>query len=319
MDSEALKHKYALLEVYTKRLRVLEIQHANMGIYSRPDILTEIEDINKNIHEIENEIKDTRNDDEILSPSLTEERFNGIFDFMDDNIIEQVEKLVILIQHNAKLQSNYDILKSLLDLIEDNDIDANMEDICEFIQSKIIDVMRIEKFHQCYYILARSSYMIGAYDDCSRYIELAITIEERAEYRFKNAEALYGLARGIFNSELNNLEYQILQSKPNLFMAKEKLLQAIANWEKAKKIGFGGRGMKSLREELTNLRKEINDRLQEIELIELEEQEKRRRDKQAARKRQPLEAKERIEEDAKEAEDQARRIFQQDDNNELES
>ena len=88
---------------------------------------------------------------------------------------------------------------------------------------------------------------------------------------------------------------------------------------KGKKIGFGGRGMKSLREELTNLRKEINDRLQEIELIELEEQEKRRRDKQAARKRQPLEAKERIEEDAKEAEDQARRIFQQDDNNELES
>lgn len=319
MDPSELEYKRNLLEAHKRRLETLNIKKARMGMNTPSEIITELEDINKEINKIENEIKGVVDFEAIAFSSESEgENFSGIFAFLDNYLVLQVQKLTDLIQYNTRLQTNFNILKDLLNHIENNESDVNASDISSFIQEKMIASMNSIKLHQCYFILARSSYILKEYEECSKHIEHAIKMEERSEYRILNAEALYGIAKDIYKLSLEKMEENPTESKPIFLIAKENLLQAVNNWERAKKLGSSSREVKSLREDLKYMQKEIDDRLREIESIELREQEQRERDAREEQERLQREKEEKEEEEVRETEERERRIFQQGDYNQFE-
>jgi hypothetical protein len=60
--------------------------------------------------------------------------------------MDHAQRLVELIQYNARLQANIEILSDFLDYIDSSEIEWDLKDISHFIQAKIRSVM---KFRFC--------------------------------------------------------------------------------------------------------------------------------------------------------------------------
>lgn len=323
MDSSELEYKYDLIKLHKRRLEKLDMQKARMGISTPSEILTEREDIIKEIHNIESELKNIDDLESLISQEVSDEKFSGMFKFFDKNLMSQVYKLVELIQSNAKLQANIDILNDLLIYIENSGNETNKKEIFPFIQRKIEDIMRFGQFHQCYYVLARSLYMIGEYRQCSEYSERSIKLEKRSEYFHLNADAIYELAKyNIEESEKDRARYfleheqetydrkeyikYIVQLRSDYSNEQSNVIRAINNWEEASALGFSGRDFRSLGKNIRDLRNKISAHIEELEDIEkqereLEKQEQRERDESVERERQQMVEKE--EEEVLEAEE----------------
>ena len=76
MDTEEIQHLQALREILQKRLRVLELQAARLGLQAPPHILTEIEDLQLQIARVAEQLEiittDTSTKDLVVISSSTQ-------------------------------------------------------------------------------------------------------------------------------------------------------------------------------------------------------------------------------------------------------
>jgi hypothetical protein len=145
--------------------------------------------------------------------------------------------------------------------------------------------------------------MIQKYDDSANYIDEAIKVEDRPEYRYMNAESLYKWTKKILEQE--NSDNDVHESKQRFMSAKDKVQLARENLEQARTHNFSSREIRSLRQDLNDLLTRINGRLQEI--TDIEEEEYLRRERERERELFEKAERERLERDQREEREELKR------------
>lgn len=278
MDPETLAHKQDLIELYTRRLRVLEKQQASQGASCPPEVITEIHDIERKLNSLQQEIRDTqkkRSSASVGSTAITPSDLGGDTALSQDHQIAQhVRQLIEMIQQSSRVQTYIDVCDELLRYIEDSRNEDELSKMfLPFFKDKTDYILHsTHETHRFHYILARTYFLAGDYYSALENLERVLDIATLFEYKYLYAECLFRIAYADYK------EFDLSQrpkdpgSRQQLTNVKILAQNAMGNLMEARKlVGGGSHSYKNLRQNIDNLLSEIEKSFIRVDIQEIDE------------------------------------------------